>query len=283
MANTTNTTSYLDPPSLIGRQNNDGTISLTPLELKRLNDFNYAVSKMIQGGLNLANLNADTNKVFTDLEGNVTTLQTTAAGLQSSVASADGKATTAQQTADGVKVEVDGLKSRNTVTIDGTGLYVTDAKGNTTKLSGNHITSGTIEGVTLISKSGDSAITITDGAIKLQYGSGSTIISQDVSGASISSDSFFGGGLSIKMNSVNLSGSVNLIGSLSAGDTNVGGDLTVAQNINSNGAMKFNAGGNASFDSGGTLYLQTNGGDINIGNGGNIRLNGTVTVNGKPL
>ena len=39
MANTTNTTSYLDPPSLIGRQNNDGTISLTPLELKRLNDF----------------------------------------------------------------------------------------------------------------------------------------------------------------------------------------------------------------------------------------------------
>ena len=150
MANTTNTTSYLDPPSLIGRQNNDGTISLTPLELKRLNDFNYAVSKMIQGGLNLANLNADTNQVFTDIEGNVTTLQTTAAGLQSSVASADGKATTAQQTADGVKVEVDGLKSRNTVTIDSTGLYVTDAQGNTTKLSGDHITSGTIEGVTLL-------------------------------------------------------------------------------------------------------------------------------------
>ena len=101
MANTTNTTSYLDPPSLIGRQNSDGTISLTPLELKRLNDFNYAVSKMIQGGLNLANLNADTNQVFTDIEGNVTTLQ---------------------QTAEGVQIEVDGLKSRNTVTIDSTGL-----------------------------------------------------------------------------------------------------------------------------------------------------------------
>ena len=27
----------------------------------------------------------------------------------------------------------------------------------------------------------------------------------------------------------------------------------------------------------------TNGRDINIGNGGNINLNGTVTVNGKPL
>ena len=283
MANTTNTTSYLDPPSLIGRQNNDGTISLTPLELKRLNDFNYAIAKMVQGGLNLANLNTDTNQAFTDIEGNVTTLQTTAAGLQSSVADAEGKATTALQTADGVKVEVDGLKSRNTVTIDSTGLYVTNAAGQTTKLSGNHITSGTIEGVTLISKSGDSAITITDGAIKLQYGSGSTIISQGVSGASIRSDSFFGGGLSIKMNSVNLSGPVNLFGSLSAGDTHVGGDLTVAQNINSSGAMKLSAGGNASFDAGGTLYLQTNGGDINIGNGGNIRLNGNVTVNGSPL
>ena len=66
MANTTNTTSYLDPPSLIGRQNSDGTISLTPLELKRLNDFNYAVSKMIQGGLNLANLNEDTQTVFNE-------------------------------------------------------------------------------------------------------------------------------------------------------------------------------------------------------------------------
>lgn len=286
MANTTNTTSYLDPPSLIGRLNSDGTISLTPLELKRLNDFNYAVSKMIQGGLNLANLNADTNQVFTDIEGNVTTLQATTKGLQSSVADAEGKASSAQQTADGVKVEVDGLKSRNTVTIDSTGLYVTNAAGQTTKLSGNQITSGTIEGVTLISKSGDSAITITDGAIKLQYGSGSTIISQGVSGASISSDSFFGGGLSVKMNSVNLSGSVNLIGSLSAGDTNVGGDLTVAQNINSSGAMKLNAGGNASFDAGGTIYIGASSGysgNVSIGqSGGTINLNGTVMVNGVP-
>ena len=165
MANTTNTTSYLDPPSLIGRQNNDGTISLTPLELKRLNDFNYAVSKMIQGGLNLANLNADTNQVFTDIEGNVTTLQTTAAGLQSSVSDAEGKATTAQQTADGVKVEVDGLKSRNTVTIDSTGLYVTDAHGNSTKLAGDQSTSGTIQGVELISASTSSHTRIAGGNV----------------------------------------------------------------------------------------------------------------------
>ena len=85
------------------------------------------------------------------------------------------------------------------------------------------------------------------------------------------------------MNTINLSGPTNILGNLSAADATVTGDLNIAQNIKSNGAMKLNAGSNASFDAGGTLYLQTNGGDINIGNGGNIRLNGTVTVNGKPL
>lgn len=275
--------------------------------MQMMEALRYLMNNLDSENFNETGLKEITEPITAEIEdvaGNVTTLQVTAEGLQSQVTAADGKASSAQQTADklqtqvtsvdgkastalqtanGVQVEVNGLKSRNTVTIDSTGLYVTDVAGNTTKLSGNHITSGTIEGVTLISKSGDSAITITDGAIKLQYGSGSTIISQGVSGASISSDSFFGGGLSIKMNSVNLSGSVNLIGSLSAGDTNVGGDLTVAQNINSNGIMKLNAGGNASFDAGGTLYLQTNGGNVNIGNGGTINLNGTVLVNGSPL
>ena len=282
MANTTNTTSYLDPPSLIGRLNNDGTISLTPLELKRLNDFNYAVSKMIQGGLNLANLNADTNQVFTDIEGNVTTLQTTAEGLQSSVADAEGKATTAQQTAEGVQIEVDGLKSRNTVTIDSTGLYVTDARGNTTKLSGNHITSGTIEGVTLISNGTGATITVSDGSISFSGGGGSAKLTQTSrEGLYIEAGSVTGQGINISADSFNVSaanGGISLSSPVYISD-----NLTVAQNIKSNGAMKLDAGGDASFDAGGTLYLQTNGKDINIGNGGNIRLNGTVTVNGNPL
>ena len=165
MANTTNTTSYLDPPSLIGRQNNDGTISLTPLELKRLNDFNYAVSKMIQGGLNLANLNADTNQVFTDIEGNVTTLQTTAAGLQSSVANAEGKATTAQQTAEGLSASVSNLSGEvSTVSATINGLNVTTS-GGTTYISGDHIKSGTIEGVTLISANSSRHVTISGGGV----------------------------------------------------------------------------------------------------------------------
>src|SRR5574344_603153 len=168
MANKTNTTSYLDPPSLIGRQNSDGTISLTPLELKRLNDFNYAVSKMIQGGLNLANLNADTNQVFTDIEGNVTTLQATAEGLQSSVADAEGKATTAQQTADGLSVSVSNLSGEvSTFSATINGLNVTTS-GGTTYISGDHIKSGTLEGVTLLStNSNNSMVKIYNGGIDL--------------------------------------------------------------------------------------------------------------------
>ena len=165
MANTTNTTSYLDPPSLIGRQNNDGTISLTPLELKRLNDFNYAASKMIQGGLNFANLNADTNQVFTDIEGNVTTLQATAEGLQSSVADAEGKATTAQQTAEGLSASVSNLSGEvSTVSATINGLNVTTS-GGTTYISGDHIKSGTIEGVELISANTSSHTRIAGGNV----------------------------------------------------------------------------------------------------------------------
>ena len=262
MANTTNTTSYLDPPSLIGRQNNDGTISLTPLELKRLNDFNYAVSKMIQGGLNLANLNADTNQVFTDIEGNVTSVSETAAGLSVSVSNLSGEVSTVSATVNGLDVTT---------------------SGGTTYISGDHIKTGTIEGVTLVSNGSSNSVTISDGQIELQYGSGTTVLSQTVSGIKISSSSYFGGGFEVDMNTINLSGPTNILGSLSAADATVTGDLNVSQNINSSGAMKLNAGGSASFDAGGTLYLQTNGGDINIGNGGNIRLNGTVTVNGVQI
>ena len=244
MANTTNTTSYLDPPSLIGRLNNDGTISLTPLELKRLNDFNYAVSKMIQGGLNLANLNADTNQVFTDIEGNVTSVQATAAGLTTRVSSAEGDISSLEQTASGLSVRVSGVESRNTVTINANGMYVTDQNGNTTALTGDHIKSGTIEGVDFISSNGAYMPIV-------EIQSGSVLFGQDHGG--------FKGDLSFNV-------SDNLVWLRSYGSV----------------PLKILSGTNMSIDAGGTLYLQTNGGDINIGNGGNIRLNGTVTVNGAP-
>ena len=260
MANTTNTTSYLDPPSLIGRQNNDGTISLTPLELKRLNDFNYAVSKMIQGGLNLANLNSATNEVFTDLEGNVTSVSETAAGLSVSVSNLSGEVSTVSATVNGLDVTT---------------------SGGTTYISGDHIKTGTIEGVTLVSNGTGATITLSDGSILFSGGGGSAKLTQTSrTGLYIEAGSVSGQGISISTDSFEVSANDSI--SLSS-PVYLSGDLNVSQNINSSGAMKLNAGGNASFDAGGTLYFQTNGGDINIGNGGNIRLNGTVTVNGNPL
>ena len=67
MATATSTGSWLDPPELHGQRNNDGSFTLTELELKRLNDYNRKVAKMIQGGLNLANLNEATNETFTGM------------------------------------------------------------------------------------------------------------------------------------------------------------------------------------------------------------------------
>ena len=123
----TNTkTSYLDPPQLIGRPNADGTISITPLELKKLNDYNYYVAKMLQGGLNLANLNKETNQVFSDIEGNVTELGVTAQGLTLDVSNLAGDLTSLSVTVDGMRIAdesgsytiIDGdmLKSYNSTT-----------------------------------------------------------------------------------------------------------------------------------------------------------------------
>ena len=247
MANTTNTTSYLDPPSLIGRLNNDGTISLTPLELKRLNDFNYAVSKMIQGGLNLANLNADTNQVFTDIEGNVTSVQATAAGLTTRVSSAEGDISSLEQTASGLSVRVSDVESRNTVTINANGMYVTDQNGNTTALTGDHIKSGTLEGVTLLSiNSNNSMVKIYNGGIDLgeapYYNMGSLYYDMNI-------------------------GKVYLY--------SVPGR-----------PLKIESGSNLSIDASGTIYIGASSGysgNVNIGqSGGTVNLNGTVMVNGVP-
>ena len=248
MANTTNTTSYLDPPSLIGRLNNDGTISLTPLELKRLNDFNYAVSKMIQGGLNLANLNSDTNQVFTDIEGNVASVQATAAGLTTRVSSAEGDISSLEQTASGLSVRVSGVESRNTVTINANGMYVADQNGNTTALTGDHIKSGTLEGVTLLSiNSNNSMVKIYNGGIDLgeapYYNMGSLYYDMDI-------------------------GKVYLY--------SVPGR-----------PIKIESGSNLSIDASGTIYIGASSGcsgNVNIGqSGGTVNLNGTIKNNGNAI
>ena len=142
MASVTSTTSYLDPPQLMGRPNADGTISLTPLELKRLNDYNYYVAKIIQGGLNLANLNEETNKVFTDIDGSLLEIKATADGASVTASNALGQAQSVSLTVDGMRIA------------DETGSYTI------------------IDGDKFVSKDHDTStiVVIEDGGIKLKVG-----------------------------------------------------------------------------------------------------------------
>ena len=231
---------------------------------------------------NEAGLKEITAPIEADLEdvaGNVTALQVTAEGLQSQVTDAEGKASSAKQTADGVQVEVDGLKSRNTVTIDSTGLYVTDATGKTTKLAGDHITSGTIQGVKLISTDGSRHVIINKGNIELgDKGSGTidpAVIFYNTSSALL----YMHCRDDIQISSAG--GSISLVG-----DTEIKGDLNISRNINSSGVMKFDAGGNMSIDANDRIYIggSNSGETIQIGtSGATINLIGDVTLNGAPL
>lgn len=142
MADVKSTSSYLDPPKLIGRPNSDGTISLTPLELKGLSDFNYYVAKMLQGGLNLANLNAATNEVFTDIEGNVTTVTATAEGLTTRVSDAEENIVTAYQTATSAGATAsNALGQAQSVQLTVNGLSIADETGSYTIIDGDKLTS----------------------------------------------------------------------------------------------------------------------------------------------
>ena len=143
MADVKSTGSWLDPPELHGKKNADGTFTLAELELKKLNDYNRKVAKMLQGGLNLANLNKETNQVFSDIEGNVTEISETAAGLTISVSNLGGEVSTISATVNGLSIA------------DETGSYTI------------------IDGDRLISKDHDTSVIveIEDGTVRFKSGS----------------------------------------------------------------------------------------------------------------
>ena len=99
-------------------------------------------------------------------EGDISSLEQTASGLSTRVSSAEGDISSLEQTASGLSVRVSDVESRNTVTINANGMYVTDQNGNTTALTGDHIKSGTLEGVTLISASSGYRIKVDEGWIQ---------------------------------------------------------------------------------------------------------------------
>ena len=63
------------------------------------------------------------------------------------------------------------------MSITSNGLYVTDKDGNSTQLTGNHIKSGILEGVTLLS-TGSYAVRVYNGRVEFGYYTGSTFLTR---------------------------------------------------------------------------------------------------------
>ena len=195
---TSTKTFYLDPPQLIGRPNSDGTVTLTPLELKKLNDYNYAVAKLLQGNLNLANLNAETNEVFTDMDGNITTISATADGLAADISNLEGNITTISATADGLTVDVSNLDG-DVTTLQQTASGLTTSVSNLNTQVSEHDTdistlitnvstvTQTANGLTSTVSSLSSDVSSLDGSVS-NLSSNLSIVSHTVDGLSIADE-----------------------------------------------------------------------------------------------
>ena len=159
---------YIPLSTIYGNKNKDGSYTLSALDIKNLNDNLYAIARKIQGGLTFADLTEAAGANITDLNGNVAQLELTATGLTTRVANAEGAATTAQQTADGAMITAQNAAGQAaSVAVTVNGLGVTTA-GGTTYITGDHVKSGTLEGVTLESDNGSTNVTIQGGEIGIK-------------------------------------------------------------------------------------------------------------------
>jgi len=238
---------YIPLSTIYGKPNADGTYTLTALDIKNLNDNLYALAKKIQGGLTFADMTKEVNQEYSNMEGDITQVQIDANGLATRVSSAEGDISSLEQTASGLSVRVSDVESRNTVTINANGMYVTDQNGNTTQLTGNQITSGTMQGVTIISKGAAARVVINEGGIEIW---------------DPNDDPW-----STKYADIGYFNSDNKI------------------HITSNEPIKIEGDG-VSIDASGTVYIGTSysGENVSIGNsGGSVNLVGNVTVNGTPI
>ena len=296
MASATSTGSWLDPPELHGKRNSDGSFTLTELELKRLNDYNRKVAKMIQGGLNLANLNGDTNKVFADIEGNVTELSITAEGLATSVSNLNGDVSTLEQTASGLSTSVTNLNTQ--VSAHDTSISTLTTNVSTVTQTANGLTS------TVSSLSGD--VSSLDGSVS-NLSSNLSTVTQTVNGLGVttSGGTTYITGDHVKtgtISGVNLesTGGVSKIfvneGSIEFNDTMPSPYTTqyaVAGHSGYDGKLhietawiplKIVSGSNMSIDSSGTIYIGSSAGytgNVDIGqSGGVVNINGSVYING---
>lgn len=244
MGSATSKGSYIPLTPIVGEKVGDDTYILHSKDIKNLNDTLYYIAKMIQGGLNLANLNTETNQTFTDTNGNVAEIAATALGLSISVENIAGEVSTVSATVDGLSVA------------DETGSY-TIIDGDKLK-SKDHAT-----GATTI---------IDDAAIVLSTTYGGGIIKSDSNGIHISGGSVDGPGVGIEC----------ATGNFEVSSVNVTMNDGIAQIKSS--LIKLISYGNVSIDSYGTIYIGTSpgySGNVDIGQvGGTVNLVGNVYING---
>lgn len=240
---------YIPLSTIYGKPNPDGTYTLTALDIKNLNDNLYAIAKKIQGGLTFADMTKEVNQEYTNMAGDITQVRVTAEGAAVTASAADGKATNAQITANGASVTAsDALGKAQSVELTVDGFTVTGPGGVTT-IDGNKIKSGTIEGVTLVSRDAGSTETeVSSGEVRVK----------------------------LPNSYVNLM-RIGLID----------GKPTIFAPYPGY-PLKLYSAGNSAIDSGAgyTLYLGSTGGggDVKIGKpGANITIEGNVTVNGTPI
>jgi hypothetical protein len=234
--------------------------------------------------------------VLTDLAGNVTTLQATAEGLQSSVTNADGKATTALQTAEGLETRVsnaEGDISSLQQTANGLSTRVSNAEGNivTAQQTANSasVTASnalgqaqsvklTVDGLTVADETGSYTIIDGDKLESRDHYTGNIVRIEN--GEVTSAD--YSKHLRLNEGGIYLGDSTSYEPAMLYYEPSSGKFL-----INSASGLKLQSGTNMSIDSYGTIYIGASSGysgNVNIGQpGGTINLNGTLKNNGNAI
>ena len=148
---------YIPLTDIRGKQNADGTYTLTAADIKNLNDMLYLMKMKIQGGLTISDLTSDAAAILV-----------TDDSITMEVSNGSESST--------IKIKNNGIEIAS-VNVTFTGVVTfTDLSGSgSTTINGDNITTGTITGVELISDNGTRQVDIDDGEVAFGYRSGASV------------------------------------------------------------------------------------------------------------
>ena len=128
------TANYIPIETIYGRQNKDGTYTLTALDIKRLNDNLYNIVRKIQGGLTFSDLTSEAGSeisekvTFTDLSTGGSTV-INGDNITTGTISANRIATNIAQVNKAVNIGSIGDSDDKTITFSGTAFIKNDDNG----------------------------------------------------------------------------------------------------------------------------------------------------------